>query len=47
MTDKIVIYKDDENGNQDYKFKAFEVRPNKFNPIIQKHFEDINKELFG
>ena len=47
MTDKIVIYKDDENGNQDYKFKAFEVRPNKFNPIIQRYFEDINKELFG
>ena len=47
MTDKIIIYKDDENGNQDYKFKAFEVRPNKFNPIIQRYFEDINKELFG
>ena len=47
MTDKITIYKDDENGNQDYKFKAFEVRPNKFNPIIQRYFEDINKELFG
>ena len=47
MTDKITIYKDDENGNRDYKFKAFEVRPNKFNPIIQRYFEDVNKELFG
>lgn len=47
MTDKITIYKDDENGNRDYKFKAIELRPNKFNPIIQSKFSDINKDLFG
>jgi hypothetical protein len=47
MTDKITIYKDDEEGNQDYKFKAVELRPNKFNPLIKPKFTDINEDLFG
>lgn len=47
MTDRIAIYKDDENGNKDFRFKAMELRPNKFNPIIQKEYPNINQELFG
>ena len=47
MTDKITIYKDDENGNQDYKFKAIELRPNKFNPLMKNIFPQVNEELFG
>lgn len=47
MTDKITIFKDDEDGNLDYKFKALELRPNKFNPIIKSAYKDINQNLFG
>ena len=47
MTDKITIFKDDEHGNMDYKFKALELRPNKFNPVIQKHYPETNQNLFG
>jgi hypothetical protein len=47
MTDKITIYQEKDNGEIDYKFKAMELRPNKFNPLIKNIFPEINSDLFG
>lgn len=47
MTDKITIYFDDENGVAQHRFKALELRPNKFNPLVQHKYKDLNQDLFG
>jgi hypothetical protein len=47
MIDKITIYHEDEFGETNYKFKAVELRPNKFNPCVQAKFPNVNSDLFG
>lgn len=47
FTDRIIIYKKDENGEETFKFKAMEVKLNKFNRIIRNRFSEINEEYFG
>ena len=47
FNDRINIYSKDEFGNEVIKFKAIELKLNKFNHIIQSRFSEISSELFG
>lgn len=47
FSDRITIYKKDENGNETYKFKAVELKLNKVNHIISRYFPEITEDLIG
>lgn len=47
FSDRINIYTKDASDNEIIKFKALEVKLNKFNHIVQKIFPEISSELFG
>lgn len=47
FTDRIIIYKKDENGEETLKFKAIEVKLNKFNSIVREKFSNIADEYFS
>ena len=47
FADRINIYSRDENNNEIIRFKAIELKLNKFNHIIKNRFSEISSELFG